>query len=188
MARTAQALPSATASRNSELTVIQGTLGKAFGLVGGYIAVSAALIDMVRSYAPGFIFTTALPPAIAAGAIASISHLMESTAERKAQLEKVSLVKRRLQEAGVPVMQERTAMLLPINSVGDPGAAAKGKLQSCAQSNSVSDVQPINYPTVARGTERLRITPNPLHTDAMVDALVHGLSNVFSRPKMKRAA
>jgi 5-aminolevulinate synthase len=166
------------------LTVIEGTLGKAFGVVGGYIAASAALCDFVRSYASGFIFTTALPPAVAAGARASIRHLKSSQRERLRQQDRVQQVRRKLTAAGIPHM-DNPSHIVPV-MVGDPVL--------CKQiSDELMDgygiyVQPINYPTVARGTERLRFTPSPLHSDADIDYLVGALSQVWSRRGIARKA
>ena len=148
----------------ARLDVIEGTLAKAFGCLGGSIAASAALCDAVRSYAPGFIFTTALPPGLAAAACASIRHLKESSVERDAQQRQVTRTRERLAEAGLPVMPSET-QIIPI-LVGDP--------ESCkAASDRLLDkhgiyIQPINYPTVPRGTERLRITATPFHSDALI--------------------
>lgn len=155
--------------------IIQGTLAKAFGLVGGYISGSRNMVDLVRSFAPGFIFTTAMPPAIAAGSIASITHLMESDAERAAQQRNVVKVKKKLVQAGVSVLETKTH-IVPV-MIGDP-VKCKGISDKLLKDYGIY-VQPINYPTVARGTERLRITPGPMHTDKMIDDLASALVKVM---------
>ncbi len=155
--------------------IIQGTLGKAFGLMGGYITGNAVVLDMIRSYAPGFIFTTTLPPALAAGAIASINYLMNSKTEREAQAARATKLKSRLKAAGIPILDTQTH-IVPV-MVGD---AVRCKLAADKLLHEYGIyVQPINFPTVARGTERLRFTPGPLHTDAMIDALTKALVQVF---------
>jgi 5-aminolevulinate synthase len=166
------------------ITVIQGTLGKAFGVMGGYIAASRNLIDMIRSYAPGFIFTTALPPALAAGANASIRHLMESNEERERQQYNVQTLRSMMTKAGLPVMPSESH-ILPV-LVSDP---VKCKLASDMLLTQFDIyVQPINFPTVPRGTERLRITPNPCHTHEMMFELTRSMVWTFERftirPKM----
>jgi 5-aminolevulinate synthase len=165
-------------------TVIQGTLAKAFGLIGGYIVGSSALIDCIRSTGSGFIFTTSLPPAIAAGARASIRHLMNSTAEREAHQARVLAVKKRLAEVGIPVMPN-TSHIVPV-IVGDP-VRVKEATDYLLDRHDIY-VQPINYPTVPRGTERLRITPSPLHDDTMTEHLAEALVDVWHRLHLKHAA
>ncbi|WGV17484.1 5-aminolevulinate synthase [Fuscovulum ytuae] len=159
------------------IDLIEGTLGKAFGCVGGYITGSAALCDFVRSFASGFIFTTALPPAVAAAAAASIRHLKQSDEERRMQKANVAKLRARLDRAGIPHMAN-DSHIIPV-MIGDP-------VKCRMVSNILMDdwgiyVQPINYPTVPKGTERLRITPGPLHSDADIDHLVTALSSLWQR-------
>lgn len=158
------------------ITVIQGTLGKAFGVMGGYITGSRPLIDMVRSYAPGFIFTTTLPPALCAGANASIRHLMESSDERERQRYKVGVARDMFVKSGVPVMPSESH-ILPV-LVGDPVLCKQASDMLINQFDIY--VQPINFPTVPRGTERLRITPTPAHTHEMIIELTRAIVWVAS--------
>jgi 5-aminolevulinate synthase len=165
------------------VTIIEGTLGKAFGVMGGYITASTALCDFVRSYASGFIFTTALPPALAAGAIASIQHLKASPFERVRHQDRVKKLRSALDQAGIPHMPN-PSHIVPV-MVGD---AAKCKWISDLLLDSYDIyVQPINYPTVPRKTERLRFTPTPLHTDADIDHLVGSLHKLWSQCALARA-
>lgn len=158
-----------------QVDIIQGTLAKAYGVVGGYITGSATFIDMIRSFAPGFIFTTTMPPAIAAGSIASITHLMESMNERERQQQKVKKVKEKLTACGIQVMEGDTH-IVPV-LIGDP-ILCKTASDKLLHEHSIY-VQPINFPTVARGSERLRLTPGPLHIDQMIDDLVAAIVQVF---------
>jgi 5-aminolevulinate synthase len=165
------------------VTVIEGTLGKAFGVMGGYITGPRALVDTVRSFASGFIFSTALPPAIAAGAAASIRHLKTSSLERHAHQERVKTLRTKLDKAGVPHLRN-PSHIVPV-MVGD---AKKCKwISDLLMEHYGIYIQPINYPTVPRGTERLRITPTPLHQDADIDHLVGALSDLWSRCALARA-
>ncbi|QTN20324.1 5-aminolevulinate synthase [Brevundimonas sp. AJA228-03] len=166
------------------ITVIEGTLGKAFGVMGGYIAASAALCDYVRSFASGFIFTTALPPAVAAGAAASVRHLKASEMERARHQDRVARVRDRLTAAGIPHMPN-DSHIIPV-MVGDPH---KCKMVSdWLMEHHGIYVQPINYPTVPLGTERLRITPSPVHDDGDIDRLIDALSEIWSHCALARTA
>jgi len=159
------------------IDVLEGTLAKAFGCLGGYIAAKAEIIDAVRSYAPGFIFTTALPPAICSAATAAIRHLKASNWERERHQDRAARVKAILSAAGLPVMSSETH-IVPL-FVGDP--------ELCKQASDILldehriYIQPINYPTVAKGTERLRITPSPYHDDGLIDGLAEALLQVWQR-------
>jgi 5-aminolevulinate synthase len=157
--------------------VLEGTLAKAFGGLGGYIAASADICDAVRSYAPGFIFTTALPPAVCAAATAAIRHLKESDWERERHQDRAARVKAVLHAAGLPVMAN-TTHIVPL-FVGDPEKVKAASDMLLAEHGIY--IQPINYPTVPRGTERLRITPSPYHEDALIDALAEALVDVWQR-------
>jgi 5-aminolevulinate synthase len=161
----------------ARIDVIEGTLAKAFGCLGGYIAASAALCDAVRSYAPGFIFTTALPPAICAAATAAIRHLKASSFERERHQERAARVKAVLNAAGLPVMPNDTH-IVPV-LVGEPEKCKEATDLLLAEYGIY--IQPINYPTVPRGTERLRITPTPYHEDTLIDALAEALLEVWER-------
>jgi 5-aminolevulinate synthase len=166
------------------VTVIQGTLAKAFGVVGGYIAGSAALVDFIRSHATGFIFTSAMPPAVAAGALASVRYLKTSEVERRRQQTLAERLKRMLGEAGLPVMPNGSH-IVPV-LIGDP-VRCRQVTDDLLERHRIY-VQPINYPTVPRGTERLRLTPTPLHRDEDLVHLVASLREVWSRFSLRFAA
>jgi 5-aminolevulinate synthase len=166
------------------LTIIEGTLGKAFGVMGGYIAADKTIIDCIRSYAPGFIFTTSLSPVLVAGALASVRHLKSSDQERRAQQESAATLKAKFAAADLPAMPSATH-IVPL-LVGCP-----------IKTKQISDillaeyglyVQPINFPTVPRGTERLRFTPGPSHTPDMMDELVDALIEIWGRLELRKAA
>jgi len=161
----------------NRIDVIEGTLAKAFGCVGGYIAGSSALIDAVRSYAPGFIFTTALPPPVCAAATAAIRHLKVSTWERERHQERAARTKAVLTAAALPVMTSPTH-IVPV-FVGDPERCKQASDLLLAEYGIY--IQPINYPTVPKGKERLRITPSPYHDEGLIDALAEALVDVWQR-------
>ena len=166
----------------ARVTIIEGTLGKAFGVMGGYIAADRTIIDCIRSYAPGFIFTTSLSPVLVAGALASVRHLKQSTEERAAQQAGAALLKVRLATRGLPVMDSVTH-IVPVMV----GCAVKAKrISDILLAEYGLYVQPINYPTVPRGTERLRFTPGPCHSEAMIDELVAALEEVWSRLELEK--
>ncbi len=164
------------------ITIIEGTLGKAFGVMGGYIAGSAAMCDFIRSFASGFIFTTALPPAVAAGALASVKHLKTAQDLRAAHQAKVAKLRAALDRVGIP-HTENPSHIIPV-MVGDP---VKCKyISDRLMADFGIYIQPINYPTVAKGTERLRITPSPVHTDKQMEALVSALNDLWAECQIAR--
>lgn len=167
-----------------QVDIIEGTLGKAFGLMGGYITANANIIDAIRSYASGFIFTTSIAPAIVAGALASIRHLKMSSVERDIQQERARTLKAKFIKAGVPVM-ENDSHIVPI-IVGDPVLCKQ--LTDTMMSRFNIYVQPINYPTVPKGTERIRFTPGPVHSDEEMDYLVECMSQLWSEFKLDKVA
>ncbi|MGD9836447.1 MAG: 5-aminolevulinate synthase [Afipia sp.] len=162
------------------IDILEGTLAKAFGCLGGYIAGSAKMVDAVRSYAPGFIFTTALPPAICSAATAAIKHLKSSNWERERHQDRAARLKAILTAAGLPVMASDTH-IVPL-FVGDPERCKKA-CDLLLEQHGIY-IQPINYPTVPKGTERLRITPSPYHEDALIDALAEALVQVWEQLKL----
>jgi len=164
------------------ITVIEGTLGKAYGVMGGYIAGSKNVCDFVRSFASGFIFSTALPPAIAAGAAASIRHLKESQIERTRHQNRVAIVRQRLDALGIPHI-DNPSHIIPV-MVGDPHHCKR--ISDWLMANHGIYVQPINYPTVPKGTERLRITPSPVHSDGDIEKLTRALSECWSMCELAR--
>jgi 5-aminolevulinate synthase len=165
-----------------DIDIVEGTLGKAFGVMGGYIAADTVIVDAIRSYADGFIFTTSLPPAIAAGAVASIRYLKEHNEVRIAHQARAAALKARMLKAGLPVMPS-VSHIVPV-LVGDP-VHCKMISDILLEEHGVY-VQPINYPTVPRGTERLRFTPSPAHTDDMMDELVETLEKLWDRCNVQR--
>jgi 5-aminolevulinate synthase len=166
------------------LTIIEGTLGKAFGVMGGYIAADQTIVDVIRSYAPGFIFTTSLSPVLVAGVLASVRHLKSSSVEREGQQASATLLKTMLDEAGLPVMLGPTH-IVPI-LVGDPVKAKR--ISDVLLAEYGVYVQPINYPTVPRGTERLRFTPGPSHSPEMMRELTDALVEIWGRLELRKAA
>src|SRR3954451_13169324 len=166
------------------LTIIEGTLGKAFGVMGGYIAAEQMIIDCIRSYAPGFIFTTSLSPVLVAGALASVRHLKQSNEERRAQQEAATMLKAKFSAAGLPLMPSVTH-IVPL-LVGCPVRAKRVSDILLAEYGLYA--QPINFPTVPRGTERLRFTPGPHHTADMMDVLTEALVEIWSREEIRLAA
>ena len=169
---------------SDKVDIIQGTLAKGFGVIGGYIAASSSLCDFIRSYGEGFIFSTSLPPSVASGALASVKYVKEHNELREKLFERALTLKNRFKNAGIPVMETNTH-IVPV-LVGDP------KLCKLASDELLFEhkvyVQPINYPTVPRGTERLRFTPTPLHNDELMDKLVDALKIVWNKLGLKEAA
>ena len=166
------------------IDIIEGTLGKAFGVMGGYIAADQRIIDCIRSYAPGFIFTTSLSPVLVAGVLAAVRHLKESSEERDAQQANAAMLKAILRERGLPVM-DSTTHIVPV-MVGDPVRAKK--ISDILLAEYGIYVQPINFPTVPRGTERLRFTPGPAHSVEMMHELGDALVEIWDRLELKQAA
>lgn len=166
------------------LTIIEGTLGKAFGVMGGYIAADTTIVDCIRSYAPGFIFTTSLSPVLVAGALASVRHLRQSSEERHQQQESAAMLKAKFAAASLPVMPSSTH-IVPL-LVGCPVKAKR--ISDILLAEYGLYVQPINFPTVPRGTERLRFTPGPQHTAQMMDELVGALVEILGRDEIRLAA
>ncbi len=166
----------------ADIDIVEGTLGKAFGVMGGYIAADAVIVDAIRSFADGFIFTTSIPPALAAGAVASIRYLKEHDEVRQAHQERAARLKARLLKAGLPVMPS-VSHIVPVE-VGDPVHCKL--ISDILLSDYGIYVQPINYPTVPRGTERLRFTPSPAHTDEMMDDLAEALEKLWAHCNIKR--
>jgi 5-aminolevulinate synthase len=165
------------------VTIIEGTLGKAFGVMGGYIAADQNIIDVIRSYAPGFIFTTSLSPVLVAGVLAAVRHLKASSVERDAQQTNAAMLKKLFADAGLPVMLSNTH-IVPL-MVGDPVKAKK--ISDILLAEYGVYVQPINYPTVPRGTERLRFTPGPQHDEGMMRDLTAALLEIWGRMEMQVA-
>lgn len=163
------------------IDIIEGTLGKAFGVMGGYITADSKIIDVIRSYAPGFIFTTSLSPVLVAGVLASVKHLKSSSAERDAQQAAAAMLKQKFRDAGLPVM-DTTTHIVPL-MVGDPVRAKK--ISDILLAEYGVYVQPINFPTVPRGTERLRFTPGPAHTEAMMAELTEALLEIWDRLELE---
>jgi 5-aminolevulinate synthase len=168
----------------NRLTIVEGTLGKAFGVMGGYIAADRTIIDCIRSYAPGFIFTTSLSPVLVAGALASVRHLKQSNEERRAQQEAAAMLKAKFAGAGLPVMPSETH-IVPL-LIGSP--VRTKRISDILLAEYGLYVQPINFPTVPRGTERLRFTPGPEHSAEMMDELTSALVEIFGREEIRLAA
>jgi 5-aminolevulinate synthase len=165
------------------VTIIEGTLGKAFGVMGGYIAADQRIVDVIRSYAPGFIFTTSLSPVLVAGVLAAVRHLKASSEEREAQQANAAMLKSMMADAGLPVLLSETH-IVPL-MVGDPVKAKR--ISDILLAEYGAYVQPINYPTVPRGTERLRFTPGPQHSEAMMRELTDALVEIWDRMELRVA-
>ena len=163
------------------IDILEGTMGKAFGVMGGYIAADKRIVDCIRSYAPGFIFTTSLSPVLVAGVLASVKHLKNSSEERDAQQAAAALLKQMMRDAGLPVM-DSTTHIVPL-MVGDPVKAKR--ISDILLAEYGVYVQPINFPTVPRGTERLRFTPGPAHTEEMMRELVDALAEIWDRLELE---
>ena len=163
------------------IDILEGTLGKAFGVMGGYIAADKRIVDCIRSYAPGFIFTTSLSPVLVAGVLASVKHLKASSEERDAQQAAAAMLKQIMRDAGLPVM-DSTTHIVPL-MVGDPVKAKR--ISDILLAEYGVYVQPINFPTVPRGTERLRFTPGPAHTEEMMRELVDALAEIWDRLELE---
>jgi 5-aminolevulinate synthase len=166
-----------------QIDIVEGTLAKAFGVMGGYIAADAIIVDAIRSFADGFIFSTSIPPALAAGAVASIRYLKQHEEVREQHQERAATLKARMRKAGLPVMEDSVSHIVPV-LVGDP-IHCKLISDILLEDHGIY-VQPINYPTVPRGTERLRFTPSPAHTDAMMDDLIAALDELWTTCNVKR--
>ncbi len=166
------------------IDIIEGTLGKAFGVMGGYIAADSRIIDVIRSYAPGFIFTTSLSPVLVAGVLASVRHLKASSLEREGQQAAAAYLKQQFHDAGLPVLPS-TTHIVPL-MIGDPAKAKQ--ISDILLAEYGVYVQPINFPTVPRGTERLRFTPGPAHTETMMRDLTKALLEIWDRMDLRLAA
>lgn len=164
------------------ISVIEGGLGKSYGVIGGFVVGSAALIDVVRSFGSGFIFTTSMPPVVAAGALASVSYLSRSTVERAGIHSRAARAKEELQKKGIPILRTST-QIIPV-MIGDSFLCKKASDMLLEDFDIY--IQPINYPTVPKGTERLRITPTPMHTDEMIDELANALASTWDRLGLER--
>jgi 5-aminolevulinate synthase len=167
---------------SDQIDIIEGTLAKAYGVMGGYITGNKYLVDTVRSFASGFIFTTSIPPTIAAGAIESVKHLKISNIERTKQKEAVKMLKQKLRDTDIPIIQNNSH-IIPI-VVGDPDLCKKASDLLLEKYNIY--VQPINYPTVPRGTERLRVTPTPLHNAEMINNFIDSIKKVWSNLNLNK--